>query len=122
MFSKIFELASKMGVGFIFNDQIYCYNGNSQSNNFIYGGKSIRFVSYVKTGLYELSLKSPEDYNFIMKYISGISYINPLDSIYCDAVGYINSHSDSPICYIIGDSYTNTTMVSLIAHEAMHVH
>lgn len=110
------------GIGFIYNNQIYCYNGDNKSDDFIYGGKSTRFVPYVKTGLYELSLKSPEDYAFVIKYINGISYINPSEAIYHDAVGYINSHSSKPICYIIGDSYTSATMASLIAHEAMHVY
>lgn len=111
------------GVGFLYNNSVYCYTGDNQSDAYVKGGNSPRFVSYVNAGLYELYLKSPDDYRMVKDGITGgVQYVSVENSPYSNAVGYVYAQSSNPVCYIIGDTHTSTTMASLIAHEAMHIH
>lgn len=111
------------GVGFLYGNSVFCYIGDYQSDAYINGGDSMRFAAYVKTGLYELYLKSSDDYWLIRNYMTGgIRYISVNDAPYSNAVGYVYTKCIDPVCYIIGDTHPNTTIASLIAHEAMHIY
>lgn len=110
------------GIGFIYNDAVYCFNGELM-DKFIYGGDSLKFVKYTKTAFFELYLKSPDDYKFIKENLSGgVSYVPSDKSPYKGALGYVYAQRQNPICYIIGDYKIGANLISLIAHEAKHVY
>lgn len=111
------------GVGFSYEDSIFCYIDESKSTSYINSGNSMRFRSYVNTSLYELYLKCPDDYQFIKENLpGGISYVDSRTTPYWSALGYVYPYSNNPVCYIVGDRLAGATLSSVIAHEAMHVY
>lgn len=111
------------GVSFLYGSAVFCYSGTGESSDYVRGAGSARFVPYVNAALYELYLKSPKDYEMIKTCLTGgIQYMPFSESPYCDAVGFVYSRSEKPVCYIVGDGHTGATMASLVAHEAMHVY
>lgn len=110
--------------GFLYNGEVYYFNGESRNSKLVNSGNSQIFKDKVLTVMYELKLKSPDDYAFIRKYLTGgIAYSTKTNvpNAVSGSFAYIYPTVKKPICYIVGDKKSGGRLANFIAHEAFHV-
>lgn len=113
------------GVGFMYDDEVYYFDGESKSSRLINSGKSEKFKSNVITSMYQMKVKMPDEYKFVRKYLTGgISCVEKGSdkNVPNSALGYTYPSVYKPCCYVVGDKLTGANLASLIAHESYHVY
>lgn len=110
--------------GFLYNNEVYYFNGEMRKSKLIKSGNSELFRDKVLTSIYELKLKSPSDYAFIRKYLTGgivYSTKTNVPNAVSGSFAYIYPTVKNPTCYIVGDTKYGGRLANFIAHEAFHV-
>lgn len=113
------------GVGFMYDGEVYYFDGESVSSRLISPGRSEKFKSNVITSMYQMKVKMPDEYKFVRKCITGgISCVEKGSdkNVPNSALGYTYPSVYKPCCYVVGDKLTGTNLASLIAHESYHVY
>ncbi len=110
-------------LGFLYDGKVYYIAEDSPDSKLIQERGSAVFERKVLSTMLEIKLKSPEDYAFIRKYLSGgIKYVNRAEvpAGVEGAAGFIYPSEKSPVCYVVGDAQYRYALASVIAHEAHH--
>lgn len=97
-----------IGVGFMYGGDVwYCNAG-------------LNFDGCIQAALLELRIVLPEEYDFVNTYLTG--GIQHTSIALDDALAYVYPYSSRPVCYIVDNTLSGTTLASIIAHEAWHVY
>lgn len=113
------------GVGFMYDSEVYYFDGENVSSRLINSGKSERFKSNVITSMYQMKLKMPDEYEFVRKHLpGGIRCIEKGSdkNIPNHALAGVYVQKSKPYCCIVGDKLTGINLASVIAHESYHVY
>ena len=97
------------GLGFEYNGSLYFYD----INIFTFDGR-------VEACLFELKIKSPDDFDFIMDRLSGGIEEGTEYTDRSDVLGYVYYTSD-PVCYIVRTNLFSWSLLRVIVHEAYHI-
>lgn len=110
---------------FVYNGELYYYNGENVESKLIQCNGSNLFKPPVLTALYNIKLKLPDEYELIRSCITGgIAYVsrdNMPEGISGAAMAYVYPCRENPVCYIVGDEKSRDIFIENIAHEAYHV-
>lgn len=110
--------------GFLYNGEVYFFNGESKESRLIQPGDSDTFKAKTIAAMYQLKLKLPAKYAFARKYLTGGIVCAPkaeTPSEVAGAFAYIYPTVKKPTCYIVGDQKSGTLLANFIVHEAFHV-
>lgn len=113
------------GRSFIYDGKVHYFIGEKVKSKLIKANGNSVFKDNVITSMYQLKLKSFDDYAFVRKHLSGgIEYATkqqvPQNAF--NAVAYTYPYRKKPVCYIIRAHNGGATLASYIAHEAYHVY
>ena len=113
------------GRSFIYDGKVHYFTGEKVKSKLIKANGNSVFKDNVITSMYQLKLKSPDDYAFVRKHLSGgIEYATkqqvPQNAF--NAVAYTYPYRKKPVCYIIRAHNGGATLASYIAHEAYHIY
>lgn len=97
------------GAGFRHKDVVYCVDG-------------VEFDDFIKSAMMEIKVKSPEDYEFITKHLTGGIKYAGYNGVSKDALAYVYPYSQNPICYLTTQKHHGLDLAGSIAHEAYHVY
>lgn len=120
-----FLVSHLTGVSFSMDSVLYFYDYDSKKSTFVNDLGDEKFAIYTNTALYELYLKSKEDYDFVREYLpGGVTYVpeneNPLGDRF--PLAFVYPYSQSPVCYVLGNYQYGAKYASTIYHEASHVY
>lgn len=129
------EFLSKLlpKTGFVYDNEVYCFNGETVSSKLIKHDDSYTFKASAITSMYELKLKLPENYAFVRKYLTGgisLVKVGTHRNVLSYAAAYVFPKANKPDAYIISNSthplydfepYVKY-LTKLICHEAYHVY
>lgn len=113
------------GRGFVYNGEVFYFSGETVESKLIKSNGNNVFKDNAITSMYQLKLKSPDDYAFVRKYLTGgIEYVqrNNIPKNAFGAYAYIYPNRRKPVCYIVKGYSSDATLASYIAHEAYHVY
>lgn len=129
------EFLSKLlpKTGFVYNNEVYCFNGEMVSSKLIKHDDRDTFKASAITSMYELKLKLPNDYAFVRKYLTGgisLVKVNTHKNVPSYAAAYVFPKVKKPVAYIISNSTHplygfepyGEYLIELICHEAYHVY
>lgn len=111
------------GRGFLYDDVIYYYAGESvQAMQIVDEGYEC-FRDYVNTSMYELYLKYPQCYEYVRKYIDGSirKSTKVREGKWLNVLGYTYPYLDEGYCFILAD-IKGARLTGTIVHEATHVY
>lgn len=111
------------GRGFLYDDVIYYYAGESVQAMQIVDEGHEYFRDYVNTSMYELYLKYPQCYKYVRKYIDGgiRKSTKVPEGKWKNVLGYTYPYLDEGYCFILAD-IKGAKLTSVIVHEATHVY
>lgn len=111
------------GLGFVYEDTIYYYSGESVKSKLIRDQGHENFRKYVNTSMYELYLKHPECYEYVRIYLDGgiEKSTKVREGKWSNVAGYTYPLLDEGICFIL-ENMNGAKLTSIIVHEATHVY
>lgn len=118
-----FLTQSLSGISFIYNNNLYVFNGEAVESKLIKNEGSTRFKEFTLTSMYRLKLVMPDVYKMVQNNLTGgIMYDSNRDKFPLSAIGYVYPNRKNPVCCMLHDYYYGAELASYIAHEAYHVY